>query len=67
MATEKTADGLRLVQDDMKKMAQNLVISSMKPVQRRKVIGASLYARRNLSFSVEVNCRPRYANKTGNS
>ena len=67
MATEKTADGLRLVQDDMKKMAQNLVISSMKPVQRRKVIGASLYACRNLSFSVEVNCRPRYANKTGNS
>ena len=58
MATKKVADDLRVVQDDMKKMAQNLVILSMKQVQRRKVIGASLSARRNLSFSVEVNRRP---------
>ena len=57
MATKKAADDLGLVQDDMKKMAQNLVILSMKQVQRGKVIGASLSARRNLSFSVEVSRR----------
>ena len=39
MATKKAADDLRLVQDDMKKMAQNLVILSMKQVQRGTVIG----------------------------